>query len=108
MHYIFFCYQSSFIKDPKSRAYGINIFRGENLGETKLTGEFKADWRIVLKQDEDIFLKKAGLLPTKQKSNPPKTCRYPPLLEYMIMKEANPNVAKSPTLLKLRFGKLEK
>ncbi|ESO01312.1 hypothetical protein HELRODRAFT_174863 [Helobdella robusta] len=96
--------QSSLNKRSESVAYGTQVFRGENMGEIKIRNGAKADWRLVMKQDEEEFLRKANSVPKRVKTEPPKAVRFPPLLEQFLIQEANErgNVSEEGPLLQLK------
>ena len=81
----------------KSFVWGQKVFRGNDMGERILSATFKADWKLVAKEDEKEFLEKMASKGVHQKNERLKETKFPPLLEKMIIKN-NPNSKVTPML----------
>ena len=83
----------------RGRAFGIKVFRGENHGESAIDSAYKADWRLVPKDQEETFLSYK-----KQERPRPVIPRYaplPPLLQYFTeleYKESGRDPSEIPQL----------
>ena len=81
----FVCFKAAFHKKVESVAYGMKVFRGEALGEHALTKGYKADWRLVPRDQEASFISYDG--PPQPTSIVPKYIQFPPLFEHMMVEE---------------------
>ena len=87
--------------DPfKSVAFGEYVFRGKEMGEKRIDSGWKADWRLVPKEEEEEFLRMANSVkrPPKRIS---KEAPFPPLLEHFLkqqMEEAGTPLTEKPML----------
>ncbi len=99
-NYIWVCLQLQADSDVcvRSYAHAKRIFRGELQGETKIKTTFKADWRLVPRDDEDRF---TSVLCKRESKTLPSSVPFPPLLEHMIVAEksrAGQSLGQTPTL----------
>ena len=77
----------------KSHAWGHQVFRGNNLGEKKITRCYKHDWRLIPKSEEESFIKY-----DKDLAPPPvipDKLYFAPLHEYLILNERKMSGDKS-------------
>lgn len=90
-------------KEIRTKVFAKKIFNGEDFGEMPLDAHWKCDWRLVPKTEEEELLKYVGTQPEKRYIKD--TTRFPPLLEYMIMKR---NQQSDVPLLKLHINQGDK
>ena len=92
----------------KSVAYGKYVFRGKEIGERRIDSGWKADWRLVPKEEEEEFIEMANSL-KRQPKRVTNEAPFPPLLEYFYrqqMEEAGTPLTEKP-MLKLKRGKAQ-
>ncbi|XP_005106864.1 28S ribosomal protein S34, mitochondrial [Aplysia californica] len=70
-----------------NQAWGFLVYRGEEVGEVRLTAGHKPDWRLIPKEEEADFCRIAAeTAETVEKETVPKRVACPPLLE-MVQKQ---------------------
>jgi hypothetical protein len=69
------------------------IFRGENLGERCSRVAFKNDWRLVPKEEEEAILLRPHT--PRPVNTVPRKSAFPPLFEYLLVKEKESNKQKT-------------
>lgn len=69
----------------RSVIYAKKIFRGEDLGETMTATSYKADWKLVPRSEEHVYLN--GVKKPLPRNLVPDAIPFPPLLNYFIMLE---------------------
>ena len=74
-------------KLEKGEAYGIRVFRGENLGERKIGSGSRCDWRLVPKEEESAIVRLAENCPPREKNVIDSNLKLPPLMELLLRKE---------------------
>ena len=77
----------------------MKVFRGESLGDQIITRPYKADWRLVHREDEDKFVNK--VFQKRPVSVVPEKVRFPPLFEHLMleeMKRSGQSISKIPML----------
>ena len=69
----------------KSTAWGFQVWRGEAVGEKEMTRAYKWDWKLVPRDEEQLFLESQA--PARPMPVVPETKTFAPLHEYMIMQQ---------------------
>ena len=67
----------------KSKAWGYQVWRGEDKGEMIITRCYKWDWRLVPKSEEEAFTKYDRSV--RQPNVIPDKLHFAPLHEYLVM-----------------------
>lgn len=77
----------------------MEIFRGEDKGEQVIRSGFKADWRLVPKEDEESFLNRQ--YEKRPVNEVPTHINFPPLFEHFLvegLKKSGQAVSEPPMM----------
>ena len=93
---------NAFQKMEKGIAYGVRVFRGENMGEKKIDAGGRRDWRLVPKEDEAELIKLAENAPARVKNVIDPVVTLPPLMEELLIQEMKNEGIESPRPIVLK------